>query len=81
MVSLAGSIYSVDIQYCAKVLQVKCVNFVLCLCHQKIARKFEGKFNAFQAMIIHLNNRGNFIGFLTPLRKFAINNILSLVST
>lgn len=43
-------------------------------------QKFEGKFNAFRA-IIYLNNSGNFIGFSTPQRKFAINNVLLPLST
>ena len=68
------------LQYCAKVMQVKWANFFLSL----------GKFSSKNRVKIRekvrrissdnlLNNRGNFVTFSAAKRKFAINNVLSLV--
>ena len=70
-----------SIWYSAKVMQLKCGNllFVFVNFHRKVMEKFERKFNVAGA-IFRLNNRGNFVGFSTPQRKFAMNIVLLPVS-
>ena len=77
LLSLASSIINWDIQYCAKVMQAKCANFVLCSCDFSSDNLLEQRAIFLRSFVQLKKIRGQKINDKSPGSARKFRNILN----